>query len=163
MGFGKDGKGVIIRDTDLITLGALASNAVVKQSNALAIEDDFRIIKLEVLPNVELMTAGEGQVVFGIADDELTVTEIAEALVVDGPVDRNDRVKDEQASRPVWALCQMNNPNEMPNNGMPIEKTLRWTFSNPEGWAFFAFNVGATLTTGGVIRFQAKFYGVWVT
>lgn len=164
MGFGKDGKGAIIRELGTITLGALGSTVSVKSGSQLAIEEDFRIIKSSVLLKVEGMTGNEGPVIIGIADNELTVAEISECLVTDGPLNRSDRGKQEEAERAVFPICIVQNENEMPNNGMPIEKTLRWTFSNTDGWTFFAFNMTTgALTTGGTVYFFATHYGVWVT
>ncbi len=168
MGFGKDGKGVMIRHHDnndaLGTLGALTA----LKSNALTMGEDFRMIKLEVLPNLQGLTANEGPIMFGIADNALTVAQIAEALGASGPVDRNDNVSDERAHRFVKLLCQFpfgaTSEDTPVNHGRPIEATIRWTFSDPEGWCFFYFNASAgALQTGAVGRHQATIYGVWVT
>ncbi len=167
MGFGKDGKGAMIRERHIITLGALVAGAVLKSDAQLAIEEDFRIIKTEVFPSLLTHAVGEAPIYFGIADNELSVTEIAEALEVDGPLDRNDRVKVEQAERPVWILGQfLGDQQDVSDNPFPvgIVKNLRWTFSNPEGWTWFAFNGGPdNLTTGAFLRLYAVHYGVWVT
>ncbi len=169
MGFGKDGKGVIIRERDTITLGALNSLAVVKQDNPLVIGDDFRMIKAQILPYLSGATPVEndGPVIIGIADDELSVTEIAECLVAAGPLDRNDNLANERAMRPVFEIAQLpfvDDTSETVQYVLPLEKVVRWTFSNPEGWTLFAFNNGGSaLTTGGVISLLNKFYGVWVT
>lgn len=164
MGFGKDGKGAILIEADGITLGTLADRTAVKANAQLAIQDDFRIIKTEVKAMCQGLTAQEYPVYFGIADHELSVAEIKECLDTDGPLDRNDRVAVERAERPVWLLGQFGRASSSELIAVEVEKTLRWTFSNPEGWTFFAFNhSGGALTTGGSIRFQAKHFGVWVT
>ncbi len=170
MGFGKDGKGVIIRSYDTITLGALGAPAVKKQDNALVLGEDFRMIKSEIYAHLfgAAFVEGDGPLLIGIANNELTATEIDECLAVDGPLDRNDRLSEERAMRAVFPLFLM--PNDVGNNlvegnyGKPHTDTIRWTFSNPEGWTVFAGNIGTgALTTGGVIILQQKYYGVWVT
>ncbi len=106
----------------------------------------------------------------GICNGELSVAEIAEALTVDGPGDRNDRVNQEQAERAVWIIgtpdatgggTQFNLKGQ--NGSTIIEWKKRWTFSDPEGWDFFIFNLGTALTTGGNANLLATNYGVWVT
>lgn len=165
MGFGKDGKGAILREEGVITLGTLAANASIKSASQLAIQDDFRILKTEVFVAAEGFATDEYMVMVGIADNELDVTEIAETMDLSGPLDRNDHDGSEKVMRPVWDIVQVGQDpgHEIPNNGLPIKFNLKWTFRNPEGWTFFAFNnSGSQLTTGGVIRYRAKHYGVWV-
>lgn len=171
MGFGKDGKGVMIRESDSITLGTLSGGVAVKQSNPLAITEDFRLIKAEIFATLTGATFVEddGPILVGISSDELTVAEIAECLQADGPLGPDDRLAMERAERPVWPIFLFRNDNQagtdhfLLNNGLPIEKTLRWTFSNSSGFTWFAYNLGTgALTTGGVVRFHAKYYGVWV-
>lgn len=167
MGFGKDGKGVIIRENTSITLGTLANGAAIKATGGqLAITEDFRIIKTEYLISFEGKTADENIITIGLADNELSVTEIAECLAVDGPLDRNDHLKNEQVMRPVWELAQLGAGTNgvIPDTGLPGERNLRWTFSDTDGWTWFAYNEsGAALTTGTVVRIRAKHFGVWVT
>ncbi len=169
MGFGKDGKGIIIRERTTITLGTLGANTALKQDSPLAILEDFRMIKSEIFASLDGATSveGDGQIIIGIANDELTAAEIAECLTVDGPLNRNDRVAEEQVMRAVFPLFAIPFKTLASQQGIhdnrPFEDTIRWTFSNPEGWTLFAFNMGSSaLTTGGVIQLVNKYYGVWV-
>ncbi len=171
MGFGKDGKGVIITHADIVTLATLANNTAIKQASPLALQEDFRLIKLTMAAALVGLTPGEVPIHFYLCNGELTVAEIAENITNAGPLDRNDRVQQERAERAVFLIGTF--PEgvvaDIPVHGDGgeegiINKTIRWTFSNPEGWAIVAFNqAGVTLTTGAVIRFVSKYYGVWVT
>lgn len=167
MGFGKDGKGAILRENQVITLSTLANGTAIKAASQLAIAEDFRIIKSEYFMSYEGFTQGEGPVYIGIADNELSVAEIAECVGAEGPLDRNDNLATERANRPVWLLAQLTVDKAygtLTPDGMPYEKVLRWTFSNADGWTFFAINKsGSALTTGTVIYVHAKHFGVWVT
>lgn len=170
MGFGKDGKGAILRESGAITLSTLAANTALKDASPLAITEDFRIIKSQIFVQLEGDADGPAQpLIFGICSDELSVTEISECIEAEGPLDREDRLKVERAERPVFEICQFDELQsdaitKVPNNGMPIEKVLRWTFSNTSGWSFFVYNFGSgACVDGGVVRFRAKHYGVWVT
>lgn len=171
MGFGKDGKGAIITHADIITLSTLANNTALKQASPLVLDEDFRLIKMEMAATLVGLTAEEVPIHLYIVNDELTVAEIAECITNAGPVDRNDRVAQERAERAVFLIGTFPEgvTTSVPVHGRAgmegiIEQTIRWTFSNPEGWAIVAFNQsGGTLTTGAVIRFVAKYFGVWVT
>jgi len=169
MGFGKDNKGAIIREFVSIDLGTLNGSTALKASTNIAIGDDFRILKTEYLAFMEEDLADDGEVVFyGICDNELTIAEIAEMLVLSGPTDRNDRDGNEKATRPIWnlgqfkgvALPQLNNGLLMTHKGKP------WTFSNAEGWTWYAFNPTANAlgdANASAIKIMATHYGVWVT
>ncbi len=170
MGFGKDGKGVIIADTGLITLATLANVTALKEDAPLTIGEDFRLIKVDLLAMISGATPGEGPLWLYLVNDELTVAEIAEAIEASGPLDRNDRVAFERATRAVFMLGMFPLAvAEEPVFGMEsqrgfLQKVIRWTFSNPEGFSLVIFNQsGGTLTTGATVRFAAKYYGVWLT
>ncbi len=171
MGFGKGGTGAIIKERNSVALATLAQNVAIKiDGNPVAITDDFRILKSEIFAQVEGLTAGEGGgLVLGIADDELTAVEIAEAINMSGPTDRNDNLLNERAMRPVWLIAALDELGGATvgryhgiQGGQMMVWKKRWTFSNPEGWVFFIFNESAALTTGSTVRLLATHYGVWL-
>jgi len=172
MGFGKQRTGVIIREKQSLALSTLA-NVTVLATTALALEDDFRILKSEILAHIGGLTAAEGNgLIFGMCNGELSVTEIKAALETNGPLDRNDRGNQETAERKVDILSQPAG-DEGPigvdivykgeNGGPLIISKKRWTYSNPEGWKFFVYNNEAALQTGATLVVMATHYGVWVT
>ncbi len=170
MGFGKDGKGVIFTQKDLITLGTLSAATAIKQATPPQILDDFRMIKMELSALLTGHTVGEGPIHLYLVNDELSVAEIAEAIDAEGPLNRNDRLRTERASRAVFLIGSFGAAGSTEevhgHDGQEgiVTKTIRWTFSNPEGWALVAFNdSGATLTTGAIIRLVVKYFGVWIT
>ncbi len=173
MGFGKDNKGVILREALSIAFGALGANSVIKATSiGVALQTtSFRIIKTEFFVAQASAWAADGDaVIIGICNGELSAGEIAECIQANGPDDRNDRVTDERASRAVWLLVHMKDQPEtgfnfsLPaNDGQPMVKNLRWTFTPTEGWAWFAFNpLSGALTTGAAVNIKATHYGVWV-
>ncbi len=172
MGFGKDGTGVMIRENNSLALGALAAADLISFP-AIAVTEDFRMLKSESIAFVAGLTAGEGiGLIFGLADGELSDAEIEEALEVNGPLDRNDRLNYERATRPVWPLSTFQIVDGgglaqqfIGSNGGPfVEWKKRWTFSSPEGFKFWIYNdAGTPLTTGATARVLATHYGVWVT
>ncbi len=170
MGFGKDGKGAIIRETATITIGTLADSAAIK-SAALSITDDFRILKSVVTAHIIGLTTGEGDgYLLGMCNDDLSDLAIAAAVSADGPLNRSDRDKAELAERWVKIIAMLDGNGVAgeerfrgEGNSMLIDVKPRWTFTKGVGWAWFLFNNGAAPTTGGVVRVQATHYGVWVT
>ncbi len=116
---------------------------------------------------VEGLTAGDGEgLTIGIANGELTVAEIAECLIADGPSDRNDRIKQERAERFVKVFGLLNDLQHMfvgENGSRQMQVKPRWTFSNPEGWDYFIFNAGSALTTGSTAKLLQTSYGLWLT
>ncbi len=170
MGFGKDNRGAIIRETQTITVGALAADAAVT-GTALAITDDFRILKTVIDAHIDGLTAAEGiGLRLGIANGDLTVAQIAEAITTDGPLNSSDRDKIEEAERfaKQFAIAEFSNAAETEmqfkneQGGALIEVKPRWTFNKGVGWDWFVFNNGPTLTTGASLRIVATHYGVWV-
>lgn len=161
----------IIREEFSFTLGALAAGDLVGSAGAIGtnLAEDFRITKSEIFVNPEFTADGEGAVLFGLADGDLSDAEIEECLEADGPQDSNDRIGKEKAERPVYPILMF--PTQQAASGVPkhtdgkpVEWKKRWTFQNGKGWRWWAYNLdqSAALTTGSLIRVFATHYGVWV-
>lgn len=174
MGFGKNNTGAILRDSsNAPALGALAFQDAVVLPNVLVLAEDFRILKSIIVASVKGLTAGEGGgLVFGMANGELTAAEIEESIEATGPNDRNDRLAQERAERNVQVLGATApevaaSATQLPilngEGGPVITNKFRWTYSNPEGWTFWIYNLGTVLTTGATLEMIATHYGVWVT
>ncbi len=162
MGFGKDGKGIILREKVNITPGSLAALTVIESASNIALQDDFRVISMEAVI-IAANIAATDALVIGFSDTEMSLTEVKECLEANGPTDRNDRVQMERATRPVWPMAVVTDIHLAPNQGMAIRKTIRWTFSDTEGFTWFAYNPGASAnTTGAEIDIVVKYFGVWI-
>ncbi len=172
MGFGKDGKGAMLRERVVDgALGALGSSAAVL-FGGLALTEDFRLLKSEVVALVNNLTTTQGEgLIFGICNGELSATEVDECIEAAGPLDRNDRVSSERAMRNVKILGVLKKNAGADGEGFfedeggtrILRSKHRWTYSNPEGWDWFIINIGGSLTTGATLQIQATHYGVWVT
>ncbi len=164
-----DKGGVILREKVPIVVGALASDTAVKSTGGVALQTtSFRILKTKLFITQTAGWGGEGaEVYIGIANGALSVSEIAVAIALGGPDDRNDPNK-EIANRAVWLIADIKEPeagtfSQPVNGGMPIEFNLRWTFTPTEGWDWFAFNpMSATLVTGAIFELTAQHFGMWV-
>ena len=169
MGFGKNNTGAIVREHQTQALGALGADTVIK-IGGVSITEDFRILKSIVAAHCTGLTDREGAgLLLGIANGELSVTEIKECLEADGPVDRNDALGSEHAERQAHIVGQLDFQDAIAGvfkgemGGSPITDKFRWTYSDPEGWDWFIYNSGPILTTGGSATVVATNYGVWVT
>ncbi len=170
MGFGKDGKGVIIRESRNQALGALANSAGILIGTPTATLERYRMIKLELNASITSLTSGEGSgLKIGIADGDLTLAEIEEALETNGPLGPNDTVQAAIAERMIILLGTIDFETgtvgvfENEQGGHQMDKTIRWTFARTKGWNFFVYNMGGALTTGPNVRIVVKSFGVWVT
>ncbi len=171
MGFGKDGKGVIFRESLSIGIGTLAAFAALKIGTAPATLERFRIIKSELIASITGITAGElNNLYLGLSDGDLTLAELEAAIENNGPLGPNDSVSEAVSMRPVWwfgvshhneTLTEITFENE--NGGYILEKTIRWTFSRTKSWSWFVYNMGAAPMTGATLSLRAKNFGVWVT
>lgn len=169
-GFGKGGRGQILYVHEAIGLGALASNTVI-EIKVYTLEEDFRILKMEgYIGRSDRQSGDDSAVIFVLYDSTLTIAQVAECLASE-PKNSNEIVPLERSHRPVFILGSP----ETGNGGyegttvgqqghlIPFEWDQRWTFANPEGFAFGVFNAfGGALPTGSQALLFAKIYGVWV-
>ncbi len=171
MGFGKDGKGVIIKAVASITVGALAQFDVVKSAGPV-ITEDFRMIKTVLQAAIVGVTAAESPyLVLGIANNKLTAAEIEGSIEAAGPLHRSDHILQEAAERYTkdLAMTERMDPADTEgrfvgrDGGPIIEETIRWTFDAPAGgWCHWLYNLGDGLTTGATVTVKSTHYGVWI-
>ncbi len=169
----------IIRERTTQTLSTLADQTAIAFGK-LTMEEDWRRLKTELTCRahgfVDDELGLEGGLLLGITLGNYTMAEVAEALIIDGPVGPNDP-KQEKASRWIHIIGSFKarpfNPNVtgvtmggafVGKDGSPIiVDKLPWTFSNSNGWQYFVFNnTGSALASGGLVGLLATHYGVWV-
>ncbi len=176
MGFGKDGKGVIVHEQTVITLAGLAGQDLALANSAVVLDHDFRILKTELTAVLTGITSLEGAgLILYMAEAELTAAQIEANIELNGPIAPRDTDAMEIASR--WVRRVAVSGNDTVNNteramyndkgGAIITVTPRWTFhrrrtATDGGWNWSIYNDGVTLTTGAVCRILATHFGVWV-
>ncbi len=130
------------------------------------------MLKTELFCLLTGVTPGEMEgMLIGLADGDLTIAEIEEAIEANGPLGPNDVVLSEQSMRPVWLLggvqAQAASQSEVTmsneTGGLKIVAKPRWTFARTKSWNWFLYNIGAAPLTGAVAKVFAKSFGVWVT
>ncbi len=169
MGFGKDGTGVIIRESRTVSIGTLAPGAALEVGSALSLLSDFRILKSEV---VATMTGVTNTDMLGMAlylvDGDLSSAEFVSSLTGQGPLGPNDTIAAESAmrfSKWVGSINAEVNTSRIfinENGGGLLEIAPRWTFKFQKAWNWIVFNHGAAPTTGATLAIKAKNFGVWV-
>lgn len=163
-------KVAVLRSNENIALVTLANNTALTLGSGITITQNLFLTALECLGQVDGLTAGEGAgLMLGIANRDLSVSEIAEALVVDGPLDLNDKVKAERASRFVKLFGALGTVGGTgiafrgENGGLLMKCNPKWLFTAASnGFQMFIWNNGVALTTGATARIQNVFYGSWV-
>ncbi len=172
MGFGKDGKGVIIRETIDQSIGAMASRVVILVPSAVVLEEDFRMLKTELFATVVGLDAGEGEgLLLGMANGNLTALEIEASIEAQGPKGPSDRVIQELAERQFHMLGEFRHivavtdlvfiGNSEWSAG--VKSKFRWTYTDTDKWTFFLYlNSPASIATGWNLAIQASHYGVWL-
>ncbi len=174
MGFGKDGKGVIVHEDITITLGALAAQGATLV-NAISMDNDFRILKSEIVATIAGLTSGEGNgLLLVMTEGLLTVAQVEGNLELNGPVAPRDTTAMEIASRWVRTIgttigTEVSTEHSFTNSegGALLKVTPRWTFQRRRtategGWNWVVYNNGKILTTGAACQLKATHYGVWV-
>ncbi len=164
MGFGKDGKGFILYDVLNVQPGALGTKDVVLSAGQFTgnLDEDFRIVKMEMYAAWNSQAAGD-ILMFGVCNGDLTAAQVEECIEA-VPADIDDVPANEFTMRAVFPLAIFHD-NFAGTPVAAIEKTLRWTFKNPEGWTYWVYNPDSAIpvTTGGKLNVFIKIYGVWVT
>ncbi len=170
MGFGKDGKGVIIREARSQALAGLSNSAGILVGVKLVTLERFRMLKLEVYASITALTSGEGTgLLLGLADGDYIIAEIEAAIEANGPLGPNETVEAELAMRPIWFIGAIDRETgtdaifENEQGGYRLVFNPRWTFSRTKSWNFFVYNMGNNLTTGATVIIRPKSFGVWVT
>ncbi len=177
MGFGKDGKGAIVKEQTTLTLGALAGQDLAGVSSSVQLDMDFRVLRSDITCVITGVTSLEGQglilyMIEGDLDNALAEANIEQ----NGPLRLGDQDREEIASRWVRRVGMTLGPtvNEtervMKNKygGGLFDLEPRWTFRRARtatdgGWNWGIYNDGIILTTGATARIIATHYGVWVT
>ncbi len=176
MGFGKDGKGAIVKESVTLTLGGLAGAALIGIDSSVILDMDFRILRSDITAVAKGITSLEGQgLILYMAEGDLSDAETEANIEGDGPRRLGDQLAEEIASRWVRRVGITLGPtvNETERvfrnkyGGGLLNIEPRWTFRRGRtggngGWNWAVYNSGITITTGGSVQILCTHYGVWV-
>ncbi len=177
MGFGKDGKGAIVKENSGFSLGALAAGDLALSSSSVQLDMDFRILRSDITAVITGATSLEGVgLILYMTEGDLDDAQAEANIEQNGPVRLGQQVEEEIASRWVRRVAITTGPtvNETERvfknkyGGGLLSMEPRWTFrrgrtATEGGWNWACYNDGVLLTTGAVVNILATHYGVWVT
>ncbi len=170
MGFGKDGKGAIIREARSVALGTLAASTGLIIGTKLATTKDFRMLKSEIFASIVGGSSNElRSLQLFLVAGQYTLAEFEASLETEGPLDPNNTAAEEIALRPSWhagsTLDEVIADEAVFRNvtgGGLMTIMPRWTFLEGKSWNWIVYNNGEAPTTGATLRIKAKNYGVWI-
>ncbi len=148
----------------VLNLGTLNTDLVLA-ADALgnALGEDLFVISIACDTALRGLTAGEGPITIGFAHSDLSVTEIAEALVAEVS-DPDDIIAKERARRPVRRHGTFSGlaTEEALDNGQTKKTTMKFSIGDGHNISCWAQNrSGANLTTGGSVVFDGTIFGRW--
>ncbi len=172
--FTKNPNSGMIRENGSAALLTMANDASVELVGPV-LAHDFRILKSEGTFRLAGLTSGEGHhLELFMINSDLSTAEALEAINLNGPLFRNDRVPTEQSERFVRYVGVFDSMNGIPptetimylrnkTGGFVHEFNPRWTFTKDASWGWLLVNrSGAALTTGATLRNTLTHYGVWL-
>ncbi len=146
-----------------IALSTLAAGVAIAADLTTLGVAKFTVISADLMWTIKGLTAGEGPITVGIANGDLTVSNIGETLDAN-PTNKSDIIARERARRPVRRAGVFHglSSEEVLNDGKPIRTKLRTTLDTGVELTMFARNqTGSTLTTGASVFCFGKLYGFW--
>ncbi len=153
-------------DSVEITLSTLAAGAVLK--GALKIdggrEQGVRISKMKAACMISGITTGDGPLVIGLCNVDLSVAEIAEAFDAD-PQKELDTPASEQVMREIFPIWAQGKQSQQGADIWPY-RSIRYPWKNViegNGLAWFVVNHDASaLQTGGIVNIESVTIGEWL-
>ncbi len=161
---GRSTKFVVLNNDPTITVGTLADATVKRQDSILTLAQDFHCVSMDIDAQMVAHTAGEGASYFGVAQGELTVTEIKEAVEAQ-PLHEFDIPAIEHAARKVRLVGGFSG--EVADEELAKEGTVRvklnWRVPSGKNLpvVFLLNRSSEPWTTGTLIKNQLKYYGYW--
>ena len=147
-----------------LTLGALVDLGMVKiAATNNPFGEDIYVISVDVLASMTDHTAAEGPVNIGLAHNDLSTTEIGEALDAE-LTDPDDIIQKERGRRPVRRVGVFpgSAAQETLNNGNLTRIKVKFSIGNDHSLAFYARNIsGGTFTTGTLVFISGTIFGRW--
>lgn len=134
------------------------------------LEDDFWVQACDLSWSYQNADFGEGPIAVGLANGDLTATEVKEAINA-SPVSRSDIVARERSRRPIRKVGQISTntsqatdvTDNVLNDGNPVRTTVKMYLAEGTELNCYAFNLsGAALSTGAILRVFGNLYGRWM-
>ena len=153
----------IVAEIALSTLASLTAIAVILTPDS-SRDQGVRIKQLKLACTYKGKTAGEGPLMVGLCDSNLSVAEIAEALVAD-PQHVGDVPATEQGNRRVFPIWNIG-PALVAGDSVEGFEDVHYPWKTMEegiGLKLFVFNAdGSALTTGTIVTVTGSTVQEWL-
>ncbi len=134
----------------------------VVEAGILTTTEDLFVISIDAMASLEAHTPGEGPIEWGYGHQDLTATEMSEALSAE-QLTPEDIIANERGRRPVRRGGTFTGLNtaEVLNDGKTIRTKFRRAVGE-RGLSVYALNLDSnTLTAGSLINLNGTIYGRW--
>jgi len=144
-----------------LTVGALASQTVIKDDLAQVLLDDVYAISADVYVAVANHTVNEGPIEVGLCHSDYSGAEVEEYLEVTDSWDFSNQTEQEKRRRKVRRIGFLDGAGitEKLNDGVKTRVPLKFPLQEGMTLGVWAFNKDSTvLTTGTLITFTGQIY-----
>ena len=154
-----------IRFNTQVSLGTLANDVAVEVTTVDSLEQDFDIVSTDLLCTMRGITAGEGPLDFGLAQQGYTVAEIVECLDASPLSQYGPEMERSRRKVRLYGRFIGNSDEDDVNDGLPIRKRMflkafgHSTFGAASVW--IVNRSASALTTGAVMEIQGTHWGRW--
>ncbi len=151
-----------VADQNGIALGTLAAETLLVLAGPVMTRGG-RLLSVRGLVSIRNLTAGDGPLMFLIADKALSTTQITEYIELDGPKTPDEVPGKERASRgsQIRTLGMLLGVGAGTVAGLFIDnKGLSGLKFSEEatGWQYCVYNLGKTMTTGSTLAVALQFF-----
>ncbi len=147
-----------------VDLGTLAQNAVLTVDMTSLGVTEYQVVSMDLWWSLEGGSAQNGPIQVGVANGDLSGTEIVEKLDA-SPISASDIIARERQRRPVRQVGQFQltaGGSVVLNDGKSIRTKFRTRLAVGIELECWVRNLGAVLTTGATVHVQGNIYGYWV-
>ncbi len=148
-----------------VDLGTLAQNAVLTVDLTALGVTEFQTVSMDLTWSIEGMASVDEPVQVGVANGDLSGTEITEKLDAN-PISSSDVIARERQRRPVRAVGQIGQVGgtgaRVMNDGKPIRTRFRTRLATGIELEAWVRNLAAALVTGSTVHINGSLYGYWV-
>ncbi len=140
------------------TLGTLGNNTGLIANNSSLVQN-FKSVSIHESWGLNGLAAGDGPILYGIQDGELTLAELEEYLEA-AITDERDTPQAEQVQRPIQVLGSLGLRQE---TVFIRQKSILPTFRENRGFTHWIYNHGPAMTTGALVFVKGRFFGRWLS
>ncbi len=148
-----------------VDLGTLAQNAVLTVDMTTLGVTEFQVLSMDINWSLEGFASVDGPVQVGVANGDLSGTEITEKLDA-SPISAADIIARERQRRPVRQVGQFSQQggtgSRTLNDGKAIRTKFRTRLATGIELEAWVRNLGAALVTGLTLHVNGNIYGNWV-